>query len=167
MEVNDRIKVLRSHLGLTQTEFGDKIGFKQNTIGQMESGSRGITDRTIILICQTFDISEAWLRTGRGEMFSLNEDANIAELAKEFSLDHLGQAILKGYMHLGDYEKAVIGKYIKSVAAEYASEDGDGETVKIPAVGGVKEIHVSKEQRMELGQLKDEVKEKDDSDELV
>ncbi len=69
MAISERIKELRKHLNLTQTEFGDKIGLKQNTVGQMESGSRSVTERTIILICEKFNVNKVWLIEGRGEMF--------------------------------------------------------------------------------------------------
>ncbi len=69
MAISERIKELRKHLNLTQTEFGDKIGLKQNTVGQMESGSRRVTERTIILICEKFNVNKVWLIEGRGEMF--------------------------------------------------------------------------------------------------
>ena len=60
MAISERIKELRKHLNLTQTEFGDKIGLKQNTVGQMESGSRSVTERTIILICEKFNVNKVW-----------------------------------------------------------------------------------------------------------
>lgn len=67
--MKDRLRELRKNLGLNQTEFGKKIGLKQATIGQMENGDRGITDRNITLICREFNVSELWLREGIGEMF--------------------------------------------------------------------------------------------------
>ena len=35
----------------------------------METGTRNITDRTIQLICNEFNVNEHWLRTGEGDMF--------------------------------------------------------------------------------------------------
>ena len=35
----------------------------------MESGSRSVTERTIILICEKFNVNKVWLIEGRGEMF--------------------------------------------------------------------------------------------------
>lgn len=77
MAINDRIKELRKHLNLTQTEFGDKIGLKQNTVGQMEGGSRSVTERTILLICEKFNANKVWLLEGHGEMFE-NDDMEFA-----------------------------------------------------------------------------------------
>ena len=52
-------------------------------------------------------------------MYREDERTVVAQLADEFSLDEVGQAILRSYMKLKDSQKIVIGNYIKSVAAEY------------------------------------------------
>ncbi|WP_251447812.1 helix-turn-helix domain-containing protein [Vermiculatibacterium agrestimuris] len=67
--MNERIKKLRKALGLTQAEFGSRISMKQNTIALIEGG-RNTSNQTIFAICREFGVSESWLRTGEGEMFS-------------------------------------------------------------------------------------------------
>lgn len=66
--MGDRIKALRQALGLSQTEFGTRIGVTQNYIWMIESEKRIPSDRTIADICRVFGVSEAWLRDGVGEM---------------------------------------------------------------------------------------------------
>ena len=80
--MQNRIKEARKALKLTQTEFGDRIGIKGNTVTGYETGLRMPTDAVVKSICREFNVNEAWLRTGEGEMFrqlSRNE-----ELAKFF-----------------------------------------------------------------------------------
>lgn len=67
--MGNRIKQLRKVLGLTQKEFGERIGVKPNTIGTYEIGRNEPIDAVISLICREFDVNEHWLRTGEGEMF--------------------------------------------------------------------------------------------------
>lgn len=67
--MGERIKELRRALGLTQKEFGERIGVKPNTIGTYEIGRNEPIDAVISLICREFDVNEHWLRTGEGEMF--------------------------------------------------------------------------------------------------
>lgn len=67
--MGERIKELRQALGLTQKEFGGRIGVKPNTIGTYEIGRNEPIDAVISLICREFNVSEHWLRTGEGEMF--------------------------------------------------------------------------------------------------
>lgn len=76
--MNERIKKLRKVLDLTQTEFGRRIGVKQNTVALIEGG-RKTSDQTIFAICREFNVSETWLRTGEGEMFrTRSRDEEIA-----------------------------------------------------------------------------------------
>lgn len=117
MEISDRIKSLRNSLELTQTEFGSKIGFRQNTVGQMENGQRGITDRTILLICQTYNVNEEWLRTGEGEMFIENDNALIEQLAKQYNLDAFSRRFIETYVGLPEAQKKAIKKFACAVAA--------------------------------------------------
>ena len=72
--VNERIKQLRKRLKLTQTEFGEQIGVKGNTITGYEKGIRNPTDAIILSICREFNVDEEWLRTGEGEMFVIQSN---------------------------------------------------------------------------------------------
>lgn len=67
--MKNRIKQLRKSMGLTQTDFGEKIGVKGNTITNYETGLRNPTDAVVLSICREFSVNEEWLRTGNGEMF--------------------------------------------------------------------------------------------------
>lgn len=66
MEFNDRLKIVRKRLGLTQQEFADKLGIKRGTITNYEIGRNTPIDAVITLICREFSINELWLRTGEG-----------------------------------------------------------------------------------------------------
>lgn len=76
--MNERISLIRKEAGLTQEEFGEKVGgLSRNYIWMVEKGERVPSDRTILDICRIFNVSEKWLRTGEGEMFkpkSRNEE---------------------------------------------------------------------------------------------
>lgn len=64
-----RIKALRKQLGLTQTEFGESVGVKGNTVTGYETGLRTPSDAVVLAICKEYSVNEEWLRTGNGEMF--------------------------------------------------------------------------------------------------
>lgn len=77
--MNDRIKLLRKSLGLTQQEFADRIGIKRNTIANYETGRNEPVDSVCALIVREFNVNETWLRTGDGEMFApVSRDSEIA-----------------------------------------------------------------------------------------
>ena len=67
MDIGDRIKLLRKRLNMNQADFATPLGLRQSTIGNYESGSRGISDATILAICREYGANEEWLRTGSGE----------------------------------------------------------------------------------------------------
>lgn len=71
--MNKRIRELRKALNLSQREFAEKIGLKQNAVSYMEKENGNVTEQNIKLICAQFSVSEEWLRTGTGKMFLENE----------------------------------------------------------------------------------------------
>lgn len=79
--MNTRIRALRKALGLSQTEFGDRIGLRQASVSCMERASFSITDKTIQAICTQFDVNEDWLRNGSGCMFWADEKKRLDFLA--------------------------------------------------------------------------------------
>ena len=68
--MNKRIRELRKALNLSQKEFSEKIGLKQNAISYMEKDGATVTEQNIKAICSQFSVNEEWLRTGHGNMFS-------------------------------------------------------------------------------------------------
>ena len=71
--MNKRIRELRKSLGMSQKDFADKIGLKQNAISYMEKEGSTVTAQNIKTICTQFSVNEAWLRTGEGKMYLENE----------------------------------------------------------------------------------------------
>ena len=67
--MNNRIKAVRKHFGMNQTDFGAEIGVTQGAITSYEKGTREPLNLSIQAICTRFNVDEHWLRTGEGEMF--------------------------------------------------------------------------------------------------
>lgn len=72
--MNERIKQLRKELGITQDDFGKKLGLARNSIANYEIGRRIPTNAVITSICREFNVNEEWLRTGFGDMFNIKTD---------------------------------------------------------------------------------------------
>ncbi|MEE0061528.1 MAG: helix-turn-helix transcriptional regulator [Acutalibacteraceae bacterium] len=69
MTIGERLKFLRkNHLKMTQSEFGDRIGVKGNTVTNYESGNRSMSDQTIKSICREFGVNKDWLLEGKEPM---------------------------------------------------------------------------------------------------
>ncbi len=77
MELKDRIKKLRMSLGLSQEEFGRKIGKSKRTIQYWEQGKIAPPENILHLIEQTFNVNPEWLREGKGEMFLPKPKSNL------------------------------------------------------------------------------------------
>ncbi|MEY8334911.1 helix-turn-helix transcriptional regulator [Lachnospiraceae bacterium 47-T17] len=71
--MNKRIRELRKALNLSQKNFAEQIGLKQNAISYMEKIGATVTEQNIKTICSQFSVNEHWLRTGSGSMFLKNE----------------------------------------------------------------------------------------------
>lgn len=78
--MKDRIRQLRKQLKMNQSDFGERVGVKGNTIGNYELGLRSPSDAVIFSICREFNVNEEWIRNGTGEMFiDLSKEEYIAE----------------------------------------------------------------------------------------
>lgn len=67
--MKDRIKELRKHEKLNQTEFGALLGVSLSAVQKWESGENTPAESVIKLMCQKTGVDEVWLRTGVGEPF--------------------------------------------------------------------------------------------------
>lgn len=83
MNENDRVKDVRKQAGLTQDEFGAKLGIQKSAVSKIERGENAVSDQVRLMICQSFDIREEWLRTGEGEKFAPKRTTD--ELERFFS----------------------------------------------------------------------------------
>lgn len=120
--MNNRLKKLRKILSLSQEEFGKKINLSKPTISALENQTRGITDRVISDICETFNVNEEWLRNGTGEMFCHDEKTALSQLATEYHLDNVDCRIIESYLQLGETQRKVMKEYLKLLVAAFSSE---------------------------------------------
>lgn len=67
-DISDRIRYVRQHYKLSQTEFAKKIGTTQGMITMLERGIRIPNERQVLLICSVYNIRREWLENGTGEM---------------------------------------------------------------------------------------------------
>lgn len=119
MGIDQRLKEFRKACGITQQGLADRLGLKQNTIASYEIGKLSPSDRTISDICREFRVSEVWLRTGEGEMFLRQTEAEqLAEITTRMELDQddpfisMITSAVKSYYRLSETEKAAISKLV-------------------------------------------------------
>lgn len=61
----DRFRQYRKHLGLSQVEFGEKLGLTQVTVSAIEKGKQDVTIRTIYDLAG-LDCNPNWLLLNQG-----------------------------------------------------------------------------------------------------
>jgi transcriptional regulator with XRE-family HTH domain len=121
--INQRIKILRKSLNLTQREFAQKIYVSTSFQTLTELEQKKVLDRHVKLIVSAFGVNEAWLRTGEGEMFEkdVTPDYKIAETVEIFKqLNPFFQDFILDQLHkLLKYEKTTktVAKKQRSAAS--------------------------------------------------
>lgn len=125
--MKNRIRELRKELGLTQSEFGSRLGVKGNTVTGYESGTRVPSDAIIFSICREFDVNEDWLRTGSGDMFIVKtRSQEIVDFMSELMNDpddSFKRRFIESVAQLSEEEWKVIEQIIDRLLAE--QKDGE------------------------------------------
>lgn len=66
--MNERIKLVRKTLGLTQQEFGEKLGVSRDVISNIEYRQVPPKELLVKHIATLYGVNLAWLMYGEGEM---------------------------------------------------------------------------------------------------
>lgn len=127
--MNDRIKKVRTALGLSQQEFADRIGIKRGAVANYEVGRNEPIDAVISLICREFNVSERWLRTGEGDMFvQISRDKEIMRFVGDVMQgedDNFRRRFLLALARLPEERWADIEDFARQVTAESKKEEQD------------------------------------------
>ena len=114
--MNNRIKEIRSHFGLTQQKFADRIKVKRNTVATYEMGKSVPSDSAIALICKEFSVNEEWLRYGKGEPYiEKTKDVEIAEMLADVmhdGEDNFKHKLISALARLNDNDWNSLEKFI-------------------------------------------------------
>lgn len=113
--MNERIRILRKELGLSQEEFGKRVGVSNTAISKLEKGERNITEQMILSICRVFRVNYFWLSKGDGDMFSGTPESVVDELAEDYDLDDIDKKLIQKYLEFTPEKRAVLKEYMKSI----------------------------------------------------
>lgn len=102
-------------LDLTQKEFAERLGIKQNSIALIESGKRNTSNQVVLSICREFNVDEKWLRTGIGNMFNTKIEDDISEIVDKYNLSLYGEQIIRTYIEMNDKQRSVIDDFVKNL----------------------------------------------------
>ena len=118
--LGDQVKLVRKEADLTQTQFAERLGVKQNTIAQIEIGRREPSEQLILAICREYNVNGDWLRTGVGEMFTTSTDDALDAILDPMLLHEkeTAKAVIKALAKMGGDEWKLFKKFILDTAHE-------------------------------------------------
>ena len=123
IRTEERLKLLRKNLNMNQKNFASSLGLGQSTWAMIEIGKRNLSDRHIKTICAVYNVNEAWLRTGTGEMFIFHKDetatiiSDLLESINNKSYDFILD-VLKVYQALPSANQDVIKNFCQQLIKE-------------------------------------------------
>lgn len=114
--INVRISKVVQNSGLSKTAFGKKINVSQQHISKLTKDGTP-SDRTITDICREFNISEEWLRTGKGDM-SIEPDAELFNLIDKMMRgeNEFAKSLFKAFAKLDENQWKVVQQIVEDVA---------------------------------------------------
>lgn len=108
MTINERIRTLRKQKGLTQAEFGKKIGIGQAGVSKLEQEGNVVVEQNIRLISEAFGVNPAWLRTGEGKAQVDEEEAFIQRMIDRYQMEGLDATVIRAYLTLTREQRQTI-----------------------------------------------------------
>ncbi len=118
--INERMKKIRLALGLSQDEFGQRLGISKSGVSDIESGRRKVTDQHIVAL-RALNVNESWLRDGSGEMF-LQSASALDALALEYGLTDSDRIMIEKFVSLRPWMRSAIVEFVRSAAAALVAD---------------------------------------------
>ena len=121
--MNGRIKLIRKTLGISQRDFGKKIGISDTAVSKLESGERNPSEQTLKSICREFNVDYFWLTEGADvDMFMKLPNTLMEKLSERYNLSKKSQMVLNPYLEAPDDEKEAIENFLTTLAENLQKE---------------------------------------------
>ena len=116
--LHERIKAVRKSLTpkASQTAFAEMLGTTRAAIAPYERGIVTPSDTFIQLLCAKFNISEEWLRTGKGAMHKSDIDAQVDAYTRGYTLDAEEREIIRYFLQLAPSDRAAMIAHVEKIA---------------------------------------------------
>ncbi len=160
--MNERIRELRKHLGLTLDKFGERLGVTKTAISRLEKGERSVTDQMVRAICREFGVREKWLRDGVAPM--LEEDESLEALLGQREITDRDRSLVKAFLKLDTSARAEVIRFVEECARELSTPAADQPSTVSDVASRLAELErqnqalmkLVSEQREEIDQIKRE-----------
>lgn len=152
-----RIKALRKDLGLTQDEFGRRVGLSRGAVGNWELG-QGAKRESLLKVAEEFGVSFEWLATGRGEQRPEDGDLRLVPIGEEFDPDPVVEDEALGAAAEMPFSGSIPDSQPEVDARAGAGPGEVGETVNVRSGGIVTGHRVVSEWRLPPEYLRHELR---------
>ena len=122
MSVNQRLRQVRKHLKMQQSDFAKRLGLSQAGISWLEREGNGVSEQTIRLLHLDFHVSEEWLRTGEGPMFSAEDDSPLDKLCREYAVSDCERRILELYFSFEPKRRKMVCDFVEDFSQRFVRE---------------------------------------------
>ena len=112
MSINQRLRQIRKHLKMQQSEFAKRLGLSQTSVSWLEQEGNTVSEQTIRLLHLDFHVSEEWLRTGEGPMFSAEDDSPLEKLCREYAVSDCERKILELYFSFEPKRRKMVCDFV-------------------------------------------------------
>lgn|GEM_PF-996873 len=147
MEINQRIRKIRTTLNITQAKFSEGAGISINALANIEYNRVEVTEVVIKAICAVYNVNEIWLRTGTGKMFAHDIDNIINIIATRDGLDEDDKEIIRLIFSIEpEYRKGLIDFLKRVIEVDlskrtfYAARTETGEEAAAPKIPDLSKI---------------------------
>ena len=130
MSINQRLRQVRKHFNMQQDDFAKRLGLSQTGVSWLEKEGNAVSEQTIRLLHLDFHVSEEWLRTGDGPMFSSEDDSPLEKLCREYAVSDCERRILELYFSFDPKRRKMVCDFVdeffkKAMAERQEGQKGD------------------------------------------
>lgn len=116
--MKNRVRSIRKHYKLSQTEFGANVGVTLGVVRNWEEGKTSLRSPMLELFCSVYNVNPDWLRTGEGEMFLPVDNSPLRDLQKQHNLSDKVINIIEGFVQLPRNEQEQFIDTLRNIIGE-------------------------------------------------
>lgn len=124
--MNSRIRKLREDLKLSRNEFGARMYVSQDVINNVERGRVEPSGLLIKCICDTYGVSEDWLRNGGSDdvVYVANQDEYrlIEQIIRDNGNNPMLKSLLMNWMQLSESNRGALNSLSAHMVEESKKE---------------------------------------------
>lgn len=112
MSTNQRLRQVRKHFNMQQSDLAKRLGLSQAGVSWLEQDGNTVSEQIIRLLHLDFHVSEEWLRTGDGPMFSAEDDSPLEKLCREYAVSDCERKILELYFSFEPKRRKMVCDFV-------------------------------------------------------